>query len=154
MKVNRQAAIADLITTYEIGKQDELLDLLKKEKGIEVAQATISRDLRQMNIVKASDGHGGFRFILPPENPHDSFAQYAPAFSGFIKSVDYALNSVVIRTSTGMANAVAVGLDSVDNRDILGCVAGDDCIIVVTRSEERAKAIRDAITEMIEKFND
>ena len=153
MKGNRQSAIAELITTYEIGKQDELLELLKREKGIEVAQATISRELRQMNIVKASDGHGGFRFILPPETPQDSFVQYAPTISGLIRSVDYALNSVVIKTTTGMANAVAVGLDSVDNRDILGCVAGDDCIIVVTRNEERAKAIRDAITEMIEKFN-
>ena len=142
MKGNRQSAIAELITTYEIGKQDELLELLKREKGIEVAQATISRDLRQMNIVKASDGHGGFRFILPPENPQDSFVQYAPTFSGFIRSVDYALNSV------------AVGLDSVDNRDILGCVAGDDCIIAVTRNEERAKVICEAITEMIEKYND
>jgi len=154
MKGNRQAAIAELISTHDIGKQDTLLELLRTEKGIDVAQATISRDLRQMNIVKASDGHGGFRFMLPPENPSDNFVQYAPAFTGFIRSVQYSLNNVVIKTSNGMANAVAVGLDSVDSNDILGCVAGDDCIIVVTKSEEKSREIAASITEMMEKYND
>ncbi len=154
MKGNRQTAIAELISAHDIGKQETLLELLKTEKGIEVAQATISRDLRQMNIIKASDGHGGFRFMLPPENPADTFMQYVPAFTGFIRSVDYSLNDVVIRTSNGMANAVAVGLDSAEYKDILGCVAGDDCIIVVARSEEKAKEIRDSIVSMMEKYND
>ncbi len=150
MKNNRQAVITELIETYSIGKQEELIALLK-ERGFKVAQATVSRDLRQMKIVKTPDGEGKFRFVLPVKDPVELYADYAPTFASFIISAEYSMNNVVIKTHNGMANAVAIGLDSVDSDEILGCVAGDDCIIVVTRGEEQSRFVCESIESMVAK---
>ncbi len=148
MKNERQIAIAKLITTHNIGRQEELIELLR-ESGYDAAQATVSRDLRQMNVVKASDGQGGLKYSLPPKASDKSSHDYASAFAASIVSIDYALNNVVVKTRTGMANAVAVGLDSQDTPEILGCVAGDDTIIIVTRTVEDAAFISENIHSMI-----
>jgi len=149
MKNERQNVIAKLITENNIEKQEELIELLKKA-GIDAAQATVSRDLRQMNVTKVSNGNGGMRYALPPVKSERNFAEYTSVFAASIISVHYAMNNVVIKTHTGMANAVAVGLDAAAIPEILGSVAGDDTIIVVTRSVEDSAFIADNILKMIE----
>ena len=150
MKNDRQNAIASIITENDIERQEDLIRCLK-DRGFETAQATISRDLRQMNITKVSNGRGGFRYSLPSPHSERNLAEYAMAYAVSVVSVDYSMNNVIIKTMNGMANAVAVGLDSIHVPSILGCVAGDDTIIVVTRTEEDSRIITERIRKMKEQ---
>ena len=150
MKNDRQNAIASIISENDIERQEDLI-LLLKERGFDTAQATISRDLRQMNVTKVSNGHGGVRYALPSPHSERNLAEYAMAYAVSVVSADCSMNNVIIKTMNGMANAVAVGLDSIHVPSILGCVAGDDTIIVVTRTEEDARVITEKIRKMKEQ---
>lgn len=152
MKNDRQNAIVEIISKHSIEKQEVLIDLLKKA-GYDAAQATVSRDLRQMNITKVSDGKGGLKYALPIRNNEVTTNDFEMAFAASIVSVAYAMNNVVIKTKNGMANAVAVGLDKIEIPEILGCVAGDDTIIIVTRTEIDADYVCDNVKKLMEKFS-
>ena len=149
MKNERQNAIASIISENDIEKQEDLITHLEM-RGFHTAQATISRDLRQMNITKVNNGRGGFRYAMPSPHTESNLAEYAMAYATSVVSVDYSMNNVVIKTMNGLANAVAVGLDSIHVQSILGCVAGDDTIIVVTRTEDDARIITERIRKMKE----
>lgn len=147
MKTNRQKVIAELIAGNEIATQDDLMRLLTV-RGFNVAQATVSRDLHQLKVTKVPIGHGQYKFALPSENEGIRF-KFNSAYIDSIKSVDCAMNIVVLHTYTGLAQAVATGLDAIENEKILGCVAGDDTILLITRTPEAAEKIGEGIKEML-----
>ncbi len=103
MKNERQTAIAELISENDIEKQEDLIALLQ-QRGFRTAQATISRDLRQLNIVKVNNGHGGFRYALPSQKNERNLAEYAMAYAVSVISVDYSMNLIVIKTHNGMVS--------------------------------------------------
>ena len=140
MKRNRQEKMLELISRYEIDTQDELIARLR-ENGYDVTQATVSRDIRELKIAKMTTGKGTYRYVLPKQVDQGSGMKLNAALIDSIVSVDYACNIAVLKTYPGMANAVAVGLDAMNVQQILGCVAGDDTIMVVSRDEECAKHI-------------
>ena len=148
MKRIRQEKMLELISKYEIDTQDELIERLR-ESGFEVTQATVSRDIRELNISKMTTGKGTYRYVLPKQTAPASNMKFNSALIDALISVDYACNIVVLKTHAGLANAVAVGLDSMHLENILGCVAGDDTIMLVSRSEESAKLISDRFQGMI-----
>ena len=148
MKRIRQEKMLELISKYEIDTQDELIERLR-ESGFEVTQATVSRDIRELNISKMTTGKGTYRYVLPKQIAPSSNMKFNSALIDALISVDYACNIVVLKTHAGLANAVAVGLDSMHLENILGCVAGDDTIMLVSRSEESAKLISDRFQGMI-----
>ena len=148
MKRLRQEKMLELISKYEIDTQDELIERLR-ESGFEVTQATISRDIRELNISKMTTGKGTYRYVLPKQTAPASNMKFNSALIDALISVDYACNIVVLKTHAGLANAVAVGLDSMHLENILGCVAGDDTIMLVSRSEESAKLISDRFQGMV-----
>ena len=137
MKTRRHAKILELIQERPIDTQEELLKWLRMEK-FDVTQATISRDIRELKLVKVMSETGEYKYILPKSGENDGRHVYSKALSGSIKSVDCALNDIVIKTYPGLANAVAAGIDSLHEHDILGCVAGDDTIILIAHSAESA----------------
>ena len=147
MKNNRQTVIAELISSCEISTQEELMNMLA-ERGFNVAQATVSRDLHQLRVTKIPMGHGQYRYSLPVDEA-DAPLRFNSAFIESIKSVDSAMNMIVLKTFTGLAQAVATGLDAIENEEILGCVAGDDTIIMVTRTPEGAERIGNDIRDML-----
>lgn len=147
MKNNRQKVIAELILNNDISTQEELMEKLTA-RGFEVAQATVSRDLHQLRVTKTPLGHGQYRYSLPSEETAAPL-HFNNAFVASIKSVDCANNIIVFRTFTGLAQAVATGLDAIENDDILGCVAGDDTILMVTRTSEAAERIGNSIKETL-----
>jgi transcriptional regulator of arginine metabolism len=147
MKNNRQKVIAELIASNDISTQEELMDRLTA-RGFEVAQATVSRDLHQLRVTKIPLGHGRYRYSLPAEETAAPL-HFNSAYIDSIRSVDSAMNIVVLRTFTGLAQAVATGLDAIDNEEILGCVAGDDTIMLVARTPEAAARIGNSIKEML-----
>ena len=148
MKKIRQEKMLELISKYEIDTQDELIDRLR-ESGFAVTQATISRDIRELKISKMTTGKGTYRYVLPKHTSQSSGMKFNTALIDSIITVDYACNIVVLKTYPGLANAVAVGIDSMNLEQILGCVSGDDTIMIVSRNEECAQAIADRFHDML-----
>ena len=137
MKVKRHNKIMEIIGSCHIETQEELIDKLR-EAGFDVTQATISRDIRELKLAKVMCETGSYKYVLPKSGENDGRHVYSKALSGSIKSVDCALNDIVIKTYPGLANAVAAAIDSLHEHDILGCVAGDDTIILIAHSAESA----------------
>ncbi len=148
MKVKRHNKILEIIENYNIETQEELIDKLKLA-GFDVTQATISRDIRELKLLKQMSDMGTYKYVVPKTSTGENQHVYSRAIANSIKSVEFALNDIVVKTYPGMAQAVAAGVDSLHEMDILGCVAGDDCIIIVTRSAESAEVIARRITNLI-----
>ncbi len=152
MKKNRQEKMLELISRYEIDTQDELIARLR-ENGYDVTQATVSRDIRELKIAKMTTGKGTYRYVLPRQLDNSNVGmKLSAALVDSITRVDYAANIVVIRTYPGLANAVAVGIDSISLPEILGCVAGDDAIMIVVRDESCALDLCDRLREMLKNI--
>lgn len=148
MKRIRQEKMLELISKFEIETQDELIERLR-ECGFEVTQATISRDIRELKISKMTTGKGTYRYVLPKQNTMVPNMKFNSALIDALISIDYACNIIVLKTHAGLANALAVGIDAMHLEEILGCVAGDDTILMVSRSEEAAHRIANRIREMV-----
>ncbi len=144
MKANRQKKILELITRYQIETQDDLISRLMIE-GYSVTQATASRDIRELQLTKVLTGKGSYRYVAPKREDLVTGMKINAALVDSITSVDYAQNLVVIRTFPGLAGAVAAGIDSLSLADVLGCVAGDDTILLAARSDSSAKLISERI---------
>lgn len=141
----------ELISRYEIETQDELIDRLR-EHGYDVTQATVSRDIRELKIAKMTTGRGTYRYVLPKHPQTGTGMRFSATLVDSIISVDYACNMVVLKTYPGLANAVAVGIDGMNMQQILGCVAGDDTIMIVTRDEEAARMISDRLHDLLKNI--
>ena len=148
MKKNRHEKIIEIVEKYDVETQDELIEHLRKT-GYEVTQATVSRDIRELKLTKVMGEKGSYRYELPKTSePLGSF-KFSHALAESITSVGYAMHTVVVKTFPGMAQAVAVGIDNLHLPVILGCVAGDDTIIIIARSTEAAADLNTRIKEII-----
>lgn len=149
MKTKRQDKILELITEFEIETQEELIFYLNKF-GFDATQATISRDIRELKLTKIIGSTGNYRYAT-----HDKIAApaVAPKFNGVlvdsIIKVSYANNIIVLKTFPGLANAIGSGIDAIHSPDILGCVAGDDTVIIVLKNEEAAKDVSEKLKQMM-----
>lgn len=148
MKPKRQEKILEIIATKNIETQEDLISALRNE-GFNATQATASRDIRQLQLVKVLD-NGVYRYVAP-KTDSDNTGTYNFAVLSSILDIKYALNNVVIKTSPGLAQAVAAGIDAMHDVDILGCVAGDDCIILVSKSEEASKNVTNKLLKIAGK---
>ena len=152
MKSDRQARILELITKYEIETQDDMINRLRAD-GFAVTQATVSRDLRELKLAKSLTPRGTYRYsVAPTKNHMSNNAKLNSAMVDSITHVDHSMNNVVLKTYPGMAQAVASGIDAMNMQDILGCVAGDDTIIIVTRDAESSARISKRLVDMINTF--
>lgn len=141
MKQTRQQKILELISENIMLTQEDVKAGLEKA-GFEVTQSTVSRDIKELKLVKGRDKSGNYRYLsgVGDTTPHTE-NQYVKMFVDGVKSMDYALNNVVIKCFGGMASSVCVALDALFHDMMLGSLAGDDTIIVVTRSEEQSKTL-------------
>jgi len=146
MKTQRHAAILRLVRSQQIHSQEELRELLRAE-NIEVTQATLSRDVHELQLVKAAGPDGGSHYALPLDGgmlrPH-----LEQLLTTLLVSADGVGNLLVIRTPAGSANALASALDRHGWDDVVGTIAGDDTILVVTRSEPSCLALAQRIRRM------
>ena len=140
MKIKRHNKIMEIIENYNIETQEELIEQLRLA-GFDVTQATVSRDIRELKLAKIMCETGNYKYVMSKPGAQDGHHVYNKALTGSIKSVESAMNDIVIKTYPGMANAVAAGIDALHEHDILGCVAGDDTIIIIAHSAESAAAI-------------
>ena len=143
MKTKRQKKILELISERDIETQEELQSLLAAE-GFSAAQPTVSRDIQELRLVKAVNDDGKYRYI----QSGNSDARFSNLLLQTIISVDYAMNMVVIKCHTGMAQAACAMLDSMEYPQVLGTIAGDDTIFILLRNEENARQLMQKIKKM------
>ena len=144
MKLRRHEAIIDLVNNQDINTQEELMENLQKQ-GFKVTQATVSRDIKELRIFKALGKDGKYRYSTGGRNALDKTSGFESRFASSVEEVDSAENIVVIKTMTGMAQAVCMSLDNIDFENIVGTIAGDDTIFVLCRNLK-------ATEEMLNKF--
>lgn len=148
MKADRQKKILEIIQHHQVETQDDLIDRLMTE-GYAVTQATVSRDIRELQLNKVLTKQGKYRYVAPKKEDLVAGLKINAALVDSIISVEFALNLMVIKTLPGLANAVAAGIDSLAVVEVLGCVAGDDTIAVITKSEEAARMLSERIRVMM-----
>lgn len=146
MKQKRHGKILEIIRDNNIYTQDELLDKLN-EYGYKVTQATVSRDIRELKLVKVIGDDGMYHYAVTENN--DNQSKLKNIFAGSVKNVDYAGNTVVVTCSTGMAQAVCASLDSMKYKEIVGTIAGDDTIFILLRTELNAKKFMETLKILI-----
>lgn len=141
----RQEVVKRLISEHEIETQEELIARLGNE-GYSATQATISRDIRELKISKVLGRNGKYHYSMAGGGRSHSLQN---PYIGAVVNVDHANNLVIIKTRPGLAQAVAAGIDSMENGEILGCVAGDDTIIAVARDNDIAASFCENIQNMV-----
>ncbi len=147
MKNLRQDKILELIEKYDIETQEELADKLT-ESGFTVTQATVSRDIRALKLVKGASAAGGYKYVRPTMTAANQ-PRFGAAISESIVKMDSAGNLIVIKTYPGLAQPVAAYIDSMPSADILGCVAGDDTIMVCVRNPEHILGVCESIKKLL-----
>ncbi len=140
MKNARQKKILELIEAYDIDTQDALIKKLL-ESGFAVTQTTVSRDIRQLNLVKATTPRGTYKYVSPDVGTSAGVPVLNSALTDAVIKIEAAENIVVIKTFAGMANALAVCVDSLHLPGIVGSVAGDDTILLVIKTRDVALEI-------------
>lgn len=150
MKRKRHALILKLIEEKPIATQEELLEYLCNH-NFDVTQATVSRDIKELRLIKITDSNGRYRYSLPQNKSTDLSAKFQMIFNSTITSVDYAMNIVCINCHSGMAQGACSALDNMGYGEIVGTVAGDDTIFVLCRTEENAKSLSEELKSFIEK---
>lgn len=149
MKKRRQAKIIEIITQNDIETQEELQDRLI-EFGFEVTQATISRDIKELRLVKDLSSNGRYVYSTGKKNIENINRRAGGIFNESIISIDYALNTVVIKCFSGMANAACAAIDSMNHNEILGSIAGDDTIFILCSSEDVAQRFTNKLRTMLD----
>ena len=150
LKIARQNKIIELINKFDIETQDDLADRLMKE-GFKVTQATVSRDIRDLKLMKMTNEDGKQKYIIVQSSDLEMSDKYRRVLRDGFVSIDRAENILVIKTVSGMAMAVAAALDSMEWREIVGCIAGDDTIMAAIRTKEDALPVMDRIRRLIKK---
>ena len=149
MKRKRHALILELIQQYEITTQDELLAKLR-ENGFEVTQATVSRDIKELRLVKAMSPSGQYRYMAGAAQGDEYLAKFYTIFSGSVISVDYAGNTCVVKCYAGMAQAACAAIDAMHFEGIVGTLAGDDTIFVLCRTPELSQQLKSSLDKMLQ----
>ncbi len=149
MKKKRHEKIIELIGQYEIETQEELADRLREE-GYQVTQATVSRDIRELKLSKISGGNGRQKYIAFTRDESHLGDKYIRVLREGYVSMDLAQNLLVMKTVSGMAMAVAAAVDALKLEEIVGCIAGDNTIMMAMRNENAALQVMDKLRRMIE----
>jgi len=138
VKSQRQTKILDIIASQNVETQEQLLDALEKE-GFRSTQATISRDIKELRIVKELTGLGTYRYTVSASESDSSFSgRLKTIFKECVVGFDYAQNIMIIKTLPGLASAAGSAIDAMNMNSIVGSLAGDDTVMVVMRDNDAA----------------
>ena len=149
MKNNRQSMILEIISQENIETQEQLLARLQ-ERGISSTQATISRDIKELHLIKEPAGQGRYRYAVSTHRTKLNFAdRLRTIFRESITSIDFAQNIVVLKTMPGLASAACSALDNMNIAYMVGSLAGDDTAFLLMKDTESAAAFCEEIKEML-----
>ena len=152
VKTNRLEALRLIISSQQLGSQDELLNALQKE-GFKLTQATLSRDLKQLKVAKAASMSGNYVYVLPNETMYKRVStpnsiREMMRVPGFI-SINFSGNMGIIRTRPGYASSIAWNIDNSDIPEILGTIAGDDTIFIVIKEGIKHQEVIEALSDVV-----
>lgn len=148
MKTKRHLRIREIITNSDIETQDELVDLLKTE-GFNITQATVSRDIKELHLVKIPLEDGRYKYSLPADQRYNPLQKLKRTLREGFVGIDSTNNLIVLKTLPGNGNAIAVIIDNLDWNEIMGTICGDDTILVICRTDNDALTITNKILEML-----
>ncbi len=146
MKNERQKKILELIEKYDIDTQETLIERLR-EDGYNVTQTTVSRDIKQLSLVKGVTGRGTYKYVSPELKSPIVAPILNAAITESIVHIEAAENIIVIKTLSGMANAIGVCVDSLHIAGIVGSVAGDDTVLLVAKTSSVAQEIEEELKQ-------
>ena len=152
VKNNRLEALRLIISSQQLGSQDELLNALQKE-GFKLTQATLSRDLKQLKVAKAASMSGNYVYVLPNETMYKRVStpnsiREMMKVPGFV-SIAFSGNMGIIKTRPGYASSIAWNIDNSDVPEILGTIAGDDTIFIVIKEGVKHQDVVEALTDVV-----
>lgn len=147
MKYKRQKKILELIAEYDIETQDDLIEKLR-ESGYDVTQATVSRDIRELKLVKTAMPDRRYRYEVAQYEGIEISTKYRNIIKETVIKVDYVGNTVVLRTYTGMAQAAAAAVDGMGWDEIVGTLAGDDTIFILMRDTAAAIGFAEKVSQI------
>lgn len=150
MTVKRRDAIRQIISQRSIEKQGQLLSALA-EYGIQCTQATLSRDIKAMGIVKQTGPDGRYRYVMPAEPDGSVQQKMRTILRESVQSADCAQNIVVVKTLSGMANAAAAVLDELHIEQLVGSLAGDNTVFLAMRDTASAQAFAGELEKLLGK---
>ena len=149
MKSKRHLKILNLIKNEDIGTQQELVARLH-ESGIEVTQATVSRDIKKLGLIKVPDGHGGYKYSLSSTRSKGDVKDWMKKMiQDFVVEMDYSENIIVLKTIIGTASGLGAAIDNSKWEKILGTVAGEDTILLVVKDRKYTEEVFNQIKELL-----
>ena len=148
MKNSRHTRILEIISDYVIETQDDLIEKLK-ESGYPVTQATVSRDIKQLGLIKTATKDGGYKYTVARGDNSSNENKLKNIMRETVVNAQDAQNIIVVKTFPGMANAAAAALDALAGEAVIGSIAGDDTIFIVVRNAEDAMEFTNFIQEII-----
>ena len=146
-KKQRHAKILELIKSESIERQEDIAKKLN-ELGYAVTQATVSRDIRDLKLVKQSV-NGIMRYVIPEDISPDNTVKLIDIFSNSVISVEDAQNLLVVKTLSGTAHAAASAIDTIADNMIIGTIAGDDTILIITKTTQQAVAVKEMLAKLV-----
>ena len=146
MRLSRHNKILEIIKTNEVKSQDQLQELLK-ESGYDVTQATISRDIKELQLIKSQSKSGGYRYIANKSDDRPISERFIKIFKETTLSYAPAQNLIVVRTLSGCSSAAAEAIDCLELEHIVGSISGDNTLLIVVDNEKN-------VTEIINKFDE
>lgn len=149
MKKVRHKKIVELIERHDVETQEELARYLK-DAGFAVTQATVSRDIRELKLSKVPTGAGKQKYVLLRQDDSYMGDKFIRVLKDGLISMDLAQNILVIKTVAGMAMAVAAALDAMKLQEVVGCIAGDDTIMIAVRTVDDTRVLMNKINSMVE----
>lgn len=149
MKGIRQFKIKEIIMERAIETQEELVDALQ-ESGMKVTQATVSRDIKELMLIKIPSDTGGYKYAMPGETQKvNPIHKLKRALQDHFTHIDYTDNLVVMKCLPGTASTIAALIDSMETSDIMGTISGDDTILIICRSKEQSRIVVDRFLDML-----
>ncbi|AST97266.1 transcriptional regulator AhrC/ArgR [Shouchella clausii] len=147
-KGQRHIKIREIITNYEIETQDDLVDRLKSD-GYNVTQATVSRDIKELHLVKVPLQDGRYKYSLPADQKFNPQQKLKRILTDSFISIDRTGNLVVMKAMPGNANAIAVLIDNLDWNELMGTICGDDTILIICRTEQDGQVVTERFLNML-----
>ena len=150
MKSTRHSLILEIIEQKDIETQEELAEELKR-RGVKVTQATVSRDIKELRLLKVLSDHGGYKYATVERAEKGMSERFIRILSESVISLDNVGNLIVIKTLSAIANAAAEAIDSMKWSEVLGSIAGDNTILVIARSEEAVESLMARFNTLIKR---
>lgn len=147
-KGQRHIKIREMISNHDIETQDDLVELLKKA-NFNVTQATVSRDIKELHLVKVPMNDGRYKYSLPADQRFNPLQKLKRTLTDSFISIDYADHLIIMKTLPGNANAIGALIDKLDWEDLMGTICGDDTILIICRSKDVSADVSQRFLDML-----